>query len=938
MGALGETGLFRRLKANVRFLIEVLRSGDRSTEHKSFARAAVSYFVCEDDAIDDRLGIVGYLDDNFIAQLAVDSIEPAREPWSQLLDAVVGVRPFLTAIVLDDSGESLPLSEFAVINTALTCPELRSNLAGYTTLVLPDNGPMPFLLGFVAALSQIHQSLTESVREDSFYEGQKVLVDNSAVAEFAGFAEVNGRRMFKLKQTRKSGKVSTSCIRYWPISELHRLLPASKSRAIKGKLTYNLAKNESPLPALEYLFNASVAGQVSGVEKRTILVAPIASTRETAKRIHLLGHPLCDVVPMGSLANNEIKSWTTNFGKQAPLLVVVADLDEAAAYVEDNVDSIAQIVVDATGRNAQKPASLLELHRYAVQSLIVTPERSASALANSDVGSSEFWEWTPDDYRTLLWPKSGKRNRIGAIGRFEQRLQRQSDARPHVEILPLQSITDAFDAVKRLQSLSRKRGEDRLADLDDLLAVSFNLLFRLIRSASPPNASVGANSACDVQLSKLREVETTSAYLTAEERSATTACVDVFQAIIDAFGRENPKHNSIANLLRQRRRQSLICPEINAAQELEHAFPNVDVRVLSGVDTNGLIDAGIIPGWYGKDRMERLLVPPVANPLTLILYEIEARWYDALFNARATSRQLRAGRSDRSVMFPTINGWKKRKRILSTISDSNANTSLRDLDAIQEDVRKTYRDRAERAARSDGHEREVDARLVLFEGNTFAFITDTYEASVVTHLLETDASEDDDIDVERKAVKQLRTGDALLFHRRSGRDVIRLMADEFLPKGTRETALIWQETLRNYVHQNHLSIKTLHRRLRKAGCKVVEQTVRGWVEDDDRIAPKKYKEFLPKFAELTADRNLANRIGDVLKAIPVVFGAHQSASRRIARDVVRRTVSLLQEESSHSAALVELESDVVIVRVMEISEGASKVRASIANRLQEPIE
>jgi len=96
LGNLADSGLFQRLKKNIDFLLAILRDTNRSEEHKLFARAALSYFVCEDDAIDDRLGLVGYLDDNFIAQMAVDLIEPAREPWLALLDATVAAWPFLT--------------------------------------------------------------------------------------------------------------------------------------------------------------------------------------------------------------------------------------------------------------------------------------------------------------------------------------------------------------------------------------------------------------------------------------------------------------------------------------------------------------------------------------------------------------------------------------------------------------------------------------------------------------------------------------------------------------------------------------------------------------------------------------------------------------------------------------------------------------------------
>ncbi|MCC7083419.1 MAG: hypothetical protein IT427_00250 [Pirellulales bacterium] len=121
LAGLEACGLFRRLCNNLEFLSSVLRDSDRCAERRSYARAALSYVACEQDAIDDRLGIVDYLDDNFIAQLAVDLIEPAREPWLALLDATVGAWPFLNGMLIDDGNGGRPISEYMIVNSALAC-------------------------------------------------------------------------------------------------------------------------------------------------------------------------------------------------------------------------------------------------------------------------------------------------------------------------------------------------------------------------------------------------------------------------------------------------------------------------------------------------------------------------------------------------------------------------------------------------------------------------------------------------------------------------------------------------------------------------------------------------------------------------------------------------------------------------------------------------
>ena len=50
-------------------------------------RRLSEYLILEEDSIDDRLGLIGFLDDAFILDRAVAAIEPAREPRLRLIEA-----------------------------------------------------------------------------------------------------------------------------------------------------------------------------------------------------------------------------------------------------------------------------------------------------------------------------------------------------------------------------------------------------------------------------------------------------------------------------------------------------------------------------------------------------------------------------------------------------------------------------------------------------------------------------------------------------------------------------------------------------------------------------------------------------------------------------------------------------------------------------------
>src|SRR5262249_59447340 len=108
-------------------LSRVLSDGGRPTDHRQIARAALSYVAEEHDAIPDCLGLMGFLDDYFIADLAVGLIAPGQSPWMNLIDAVVGAWPFLNMVSFGDNQIGASVSEFLMVNAALTCPVVRGS-------------------------------------------------------------------------------------------------------------------------------------------------------------------------------------------------------------------------------------------------------------------------------------------------------------------------------------------------------------------------------------------------------------------------------------------------------------------------------------------------------------------------------------------------------------------------------------------------------------------------------------------------------------------------------------------------------------------------------------------------------------------------------------------------------------------------------------------
>ena len=353
---LTDCGFLKRLATNARALIEVLENQERHDDDKICARGALRYLLENDDAINDELGLVGYLDDLFILQTAVELTSPQREPLIELLDDVVGVWPFLNMLTLDDGSGPRPASEFAILNSALTCRKLRSAESINTILIAPETGPIAILIGFVSTLGLAHEAGVRQLTEKSFRPGQKVLVDYEAVAEFDGYEDYNGRRIFWLKKYSTTRGITTRLRTSWPIHDLHRLVPVDRDRVVRGEIQRAARNQLTGLSGLSFLFNGPNKADVHAISKQVIVVMPTTLAADFCSKTLLYGQPIKDVVPVGQISadSESTELWSVRFGTQTPVLLFASDLDMASSYAQDHRDEIEHIIVDLSRRNCEK--------------------------------------------------------------------------------------------------------------------------------------------------------------------------------------------------------------------------------------------------------------------------------------------------------------------------------------------------------------------------------------------------------------------------------------------------------------------------------------------------------------------------------------------------------------------------------------------------------
>lgn len=930
-------GFLKRLTANARTLIEVLKDSKRPEDERICARGALRYLVENDDAISDNLGLVGYLDDVFILQIAVDLVSPLREPLIELLDQVVGVWPFLNMLTLDDGSGPRAASEFAILNFALCCCDLHSSDTRNTMLIAPETGPIAILLGFVTALGLAYKAGQRQLTEESFTRGQKVLVDYDAVAEFDGFdATEDGRRIFWLKRYNETRGSKMPLRITWPISDLHRLVPVECTRAIRGEIERSKRNKKTELSGLDFLFNGPLHADVHAIEKQVIVVMPTMLAAEFCKSTQLYGQPLKDVIPVGQVsADGESgERWSTRFGVQKPILLFASDLDVARTYAEEHHEKIELVIVDVAGRNREKHASMKRLNRLQIPCLLIATERVANETEVDQHNDLSVWEWSPEDLTALVWPETKLTPNSGEIARFEHRVQSSSTTRPIVESISLPIATETDKAFLALRRLVRKRSADKLPELEEIIAEAFFTITQLMRCASPLTAESACIKEISGRIGKICELASSSNFLSDEEQAAIEEMVNRTNEFAEQLQENNPKAKALDVLLSKYPNATVLCPDARLIAELEAVCAGKRNRIIASVSNDiEFTDGLIIAGWFREKRMAAVLSPPITDPLVLILYDVERRWHQQFSQKRRTKREERRGLKGRAAIFPSMSGWKAPKPPSELPAEIDATGD--DIEGVQTEIDDSFRQRIYARVQSGESDADAKARLLLFAGGAYGLFTDNYKLNVVTHLLDGSVDDDDEkASVKLAATKDVRIGDAVVFRPKS-RDLIREVADELLQPGQRAMSNKWQRALRKYADKHGLSAEWVCDRLQKAGCKASLQAIRNWIFDEDMIGPQQYRNDVPAIAQVTGDADLASNVEAVVDAIKHVRSAHQQkAPRVIAKRIRQKAASVVrQEQADHS--IVHLAGDLVLVRVAEPASDLIPIKYASANRLIE---
>lgn len=229
----------------------------------------------------------------------------------------------------------------------------------------------------------------------------------------------------------------------------------------------------------------------------------------------------------------------------------------------------------------------------------------------------------------------------------------------------------------------------------------------------------------------------------------------------------------------------------------------------------------------------------------------------------------------------------------------------------------------------------TEALPVNYVGGYLAFYRAGHKVISATDIIINDSNKIDSVFPD-----QLKIGDFIVV-RETARDLIREMADVILARSgkaeLREMAGKWKEALKIETLFN--TPEEIYQHLQEVGCTKGYQAIRGWIFDDDVIAPQS-KQDLEHIAAVTGSSVLKELLDQVYDAAQTVRSAHIQAGKLLSIYLKSRIVEALKEygdiDPFNIWAPIEMQIEGIgTVRILKIIDIGTPVTVDIAdtNRL-----
>ncbi|HHX10949.1 MAG: DrmE family protein [Bacillota bacterium] len=389
---------------------------------------------------------------------------------------------------------------------------------------------------------------------------------------------------------------------------------------------------------------------------------------------------------------------------------------------------------------------------------------------------------------------------------------------------------------------------------------------------------------------------------------------------MESHGNNHPKHaifcESIRKLgvndcllVRNRREQRVLLDWFSKHADLD-VLPFKVLTLTEALANRDPVEKCLTLGWYGR-RYLKLRHSGFCAKETLIVYPFESEQKDIVVDKMSSYlRRISRGSSLSSGIARIDSGWPDLEECINRFAAQWEEHMFKGQPHMPTD------------------QSLVHAVPVEFEEDYVAFITLGHNCRCL--------DEEEERIIAKKA-NELRPGDLLVFVKDSSDDIFDKLTE--LVKGSNpdirkltDLTNLWKDALSRYIQVHGLSLREFQQMLSNEGVKRTIPAIRAWLKED---CIGSEDEAIVAIALITQDRELNDKLDEVIAACTQIRSLHIRLGRYLARAIVASTTGglLSEEEPLLQKVTNDLSSHAEVVSVRRIAATTASVPLNRANRL-----
>ncbi len=852
--------------------------------------------------------------------------------WKDYISQLVNQSSSLDGISLSLGDLSKPVGIPPMIKASiLMLDRMQEHQGKFNIFVFPERIQSIFIFTLSKLFYNIAEGRIESAYDpEKFQPGEHLKLGN-AVVEFLRIEERYGKKHIVL---RLADLETSAPIEYSPLFQKTTAKVLSKDA--KFSEAKRSAKALLPNMSGEKKYLKLLTDHKTHMDSSIINMTTIINTKEQINSCELFGHSVKDLLLIGQ-ADYEGNVRNVGAGQLGgiPAIVLASDLYTIAETARKG-HPIQSIIIDGSNANMllSQLDALDDLMRLGVPITCVT----------DIVNSFDLQPFIDRCFNVWRWDETSITDHLYDIIPLASDRKTKHCARREVEHL----VSDGHEISVAIKMLSAHKNnvQDGSAQLLKMFDHLYGLAFTALREIVPFEENLLMQTKqvlekCRILLEQEKNFIPPQMY--ADFKKVADCLATVFTR-----GYVLPKHDALCKRLQSENYKSIciVVPEKTdkkRVQEYWHFWCRrkrlaTQVFVLYPTEYYPVqctqFSATIVVGWLKRAIMRKILYSFNTQSYTVLMYDYERSWKNystSKWNA-ALDRSQNRGIIEKSFTTDRLHISTTRFNPEPPATESIPKED--EYEAIETILKENkYRQYVARGGSKPSNE-TVEAIPVNFVGGYLAFYRTGHTVLSATNIIVNDA--DRIREEDKKLPKDLKLGEFIVV-RETDRDLIKEMADVILEKeGKGELRALsgkWKEALS--IESLFYTPEEIYQNLRNAGCTRGYASVRGWILDDDVIAPW-YKEDLECIAKITGNTVLRDLLDEVYDAAQVVRSAHVQAGRVLSSLLRNRIVEALDEYGDIDPINIwdpiELTVDGVgTVRVLKIIDIGSPVTVDVSD-------